>query len=78
MESKEYKKEYKIDNCSFCAASTYIGTYKTLADVLNDIREGEVQCWLCSEDGHYHTEFDLFVREDGEWTPVWSGRTAKG
>ncbi len=69
--------EFKIDNCKYCAAETHIGRYKNLDDVLADVNTGEARCWLCTDDGHFHTDFDVFMRKDGEWEKVWSGRESK-
>ena len=69
--------EFKIDNCRYCAAETHIGRYNNLDSVLADVYTGEARCWLCTDDGHFHTEFDVFQRKDGQWEKLWSGRGSK-
>lgn len=67
-------KEYKIDECKYCAAETRIGWYENYADVRNGVETGDIQCWLCASDGFNHNEFNLYRREIGQdWELVWTG-----
>lgn len=62
----------KIDNCQYCAAVTHT-RYRKLSDLLADIERGEIGCWLCNEDDHYHAEVDIFRGNE----KIWCGHTTK-
>ena len=57
----------KIDNCKYCAAVTYTD-HKSLQSFLREIISSDnTGCWLCTEDGNYHTEFDIFKGDKKIW-----------
>lgn len=62
----------RIDNCKYCAAVTHTN-YTDLHRLLSDIEFGEMGCWLCNDDGEYHSEFDIFAGIK----KVWCGHLSK-
>ncbi len=59
-------KRLTIDNCRYCAAITHTN-YVDLNGLLEDIERKDTGCWLCNEDGDYHSEFDIFEGNDKVW-----------
>lgn len=65
-------KHYKIDNCRYCSCVTNVAIpkFETMEDAID---HGDVLCQNCADDGHEHTEFDVF--DEGKL--VWCGHEKK-
>lgn len=66
--------EYKIGNCTHCGSDTHIGRYEGIDRVMEDVIIGRARCCKCTRDRNYHSNFDIFQRDNGNWKLIQSRR----